>query len=417
VAQQPNSFEVLKNLRKLESDDPAERGRAIVFLSKLQDDPRVRDMLQYSADSDPDARVRQLASRAVQAHPAAQPARDFDPDPSPDLAPPSGSPDAFWAAAAGAPVPAKLSPSGPAALGEIRWDCVFCGTQDITTDACPNCGATREAGRESPVKSIAAERLGPLPSDRHEKPFIFYPHNVNYVRGKTDDLSSQNIGGCMLAGAGVLFVALAALFIFVVLPEWNRSKKLDADGVTVQGVVESRRDEWSEDDNSYFITYRFYASETGRSYQREQSVGANNYRRWTQGTPVEVRYLPSDPSVSELVDDNTEDTGRTVLVVGLIVIGAVLLIVAIVGWDRYLAGGSLEKRGRFLRGEVIQGTLSTDADGDLILRLRYCFKTPDGKVITRTVSRPANDMRGRQAPPPGRSVAVLFLNRHNFEIM
>ncbi|NDJ76173.1 MAG: HEAT repeat domain-containing protein, partial [Chloroflexi bacterium] len=142
----PDSFETLRKLRELQNDDPKVRGRAILFLATMQHDPRVVEMMQYTADYDPDPRVRDLARQKMQ-QPAAAPVIDPVIDPTPVAPEQSAGQQAFWDQAAQQATqqpPAQQPLAPPPQPQRTRqqkqrrfqakntgplWSCKFCGTE------------------------------------------------------------------------------------------------------------------------------------------------------------------------------------------------------------------------------------------------------------------------------------------------
>ena len=386
-----NSFDVLKNMRLLESEDPKERGHAIIFLSKMRDDERIRDVLQYTADTDPDPRVRDLAQRAIHYQPEPQKQQPL--------------------AAANA-MANSVHPIAP-------WNCKYCNTEGNTGDTCPNCGASYGEGRASPIRPLELDQLTTMPEDQDERPFILFPENQAFVAGKTNRLAGQLSSLWVLAlAAGIVIVLL--VMGALAIPNWYDAQELERNGVVTQGSIVDRRSIIDNDggETTWYITYSFYVTETNTAYRSEKQASRSIYNKFPTGSTAEVRYLPSDPDNSRLeADNNTYGNSRSTVIVGvgLIVLLAIGLVIVREVRQRSTA---LARKGQLLRGEVVSCTAKENDDGDLTVKLRYHFFNPDGRELMRLETRSmANDLKDRRLPRPGQAVVVLYLNDKTFRVM
>jgi hypothetical protein len=66
AAQTPSSTDLLRSLRLIRSAAPEDRKRGIALLSKVHDDPRVKQALEHLYQEDPDPGVRDIAWQALQ---------------------------------------------------------------------------------------------------------------------------------------------------------------------------------------------------------------------------------------------------------------------------------------------------------------------------------------------------------------
>jgi hypothetical protein len=66
AAQTPSSTDLLRSLRLIRSAAPEDRKRGIALLSKVHDDPRVKQVLEQLYQNDPDPSVRDIAWQALQ---------------------------------------------------------------------------------------------------------------------------------------------------------------------------------------------------------------------------------------------------------------------------------------------------------------------------------------------------------------
>ncbi len=414
----PDPFEVLRQIRALNHDDPKVRGRAIQFLSHMSGDEKVIDLLALQAEQDPDPRVRQYAAQTVaQMRTAPLPGDPFAPDipaePAPAAPPPTAKPSARRA-----PKPAVAA-----------WSCTFCGTDDITAPNCPNCGAEREAAKGSPIKSLenggitgvpplAGSIKGPRWQWVDDPPFLLVNNNRNFLIGKTKRLAgSRGHGACMLLLA-VLFIGLMLAFVGIALPNWNAMKDLDSSGIEATGIVSARRvivdDEGSD---TYKLTYRYWVPNTEEWYSREVTIKQNTYHRHTEGTEIAIRYLPSDPANSTLAGDSTERESRLMMAILSVVGLVVLAITGLVIMELKNREDKLVSEGRVLRGEVISAESWEDSDDDYNIKIKYRFATPTGKQIIKTVNKCDNSLRKESLPRHGSALAIIYRTDKHFRVL
>ncbi len=119
-------------LNQLQNADPAQRRQAVMALGTIRH-PRARQALRYVYYNDPDGSVRDAA---LQYLPGIRNKLGL---------PPVGNyPNVNGG-------PAHSTAPNPR---QVFWDCVYCGTRDITGAACPNCAAPRPT--EADEKAAAA---------------------------------------------------------------------------------------------------------------------------------------------------------------------------------------------------------------------------------------------------------------------
>lgn len=119
-------------------------------------------------------------------------------------------------------------------------------------------------------------------------------------------------------------------------------------------------------------------------------------------------------------------TGNMLLNASLLTLGVFLFNVFVLGL--YLSGfrlaqkrSQLEKKGDLLWGEVMASSGIQDRDGDLTIRVEYRFQEPSRRrrkrYIEGKVREFRNDLKESALPAPGTPVAILYLNRNNYEIL
>ncbi|NDJ77638.1 MAG: DUF3592 domain-containing protein, partial [Chloroflexi bacterium] len=278
------------------------------------------------------------------------------------------------------------------------------------------CGADRASGIAQPGELGAAAVRPPQPETTGEM-FFFHPKNERFLAGKTKRIAAT-VNGWII---GVLLLVLVVgLFIFfgVGVVGLVNDIKLDQNGVETTGRVIDSEEREGDDSTSYYIEYEFRAVEKDRKVTAEKQVSWSNYSRWREkGSSVRVRYLPSNPSVNELVGDNTVDNNRTVgIIVGFIVL-VVFGLITLAVFNSYLRSRELLRKGTLIKGEVLSCSSHEDSDDDLHITLRFRFFTPAGKEITKTESRMANEFKNTPLARPGNPVTILFLNEKRYRVL
>lgn len=115
-------------LTQLQNPDAAQRKQAVAALGLIRH-PKARQALRFVYFHDPDESVREAALQYL-----------------PGIRAKIGLP--------------AVSTNGPSTgPRHVIWDCVFCGTRDITGPACPNCGASRPTAAD---EKAATDSSAPL---------------------------------------------------------------------------------------------------------------------------------------------------------------------------------------------------------------------------------------------------------------
>ncbi len=79
----------------------------------------------------------------------------------------------------------------------------------------------------------------------------------------------------------------------------------------------------------------------GQSYEQGFRISQRHYELWTKGTPVHIQYLPSEPKLSFLLEDRTEQRMAIGFLVGAGVFFAVAVGMVILTVLAFLALGSV----------------------------------------------------------------------------
>jgi len=349
----PTSKDVLNSLNLLRSEDPADRKRAIAILAPLREDPRVQQVFEHLYENDPDPEIRQLAWRAIN-------------EAGPSIPAPAPAP----------PAPAARAPAAAPRQGRLR----------------------RKA------------------SDSSRGVFLINPANASFLARESQRRRPQRLAGCLWLVLALALLAVAALLVVMVAPDWVDWYRLEQDGVEVDGAVVERR--VADDDyrgERYFLRYSFnvpLAAPDGVQVEGEQAVASRDYAALGEGDAVTVTYLLDDPDVSRIAQDDPRDEERywiTALAVALVALVFVALGMAF-RQRRRLAG-------RLIRGQVVACTGIPDADGDYTVKLRYRFHSPDGKVLVRQATQIRNDMKTTRLPEPGTPVAIYYRSDRSYRLL
>lgn len=106
--------------------------------------------------------------------------------------------------------------------------------------------------------------------------------------------------------------------------QYSIHHRLDTQGVATTGYVVSVEDKYLKGGAiSKRIHYRFVVD--GTTYFDTATAHTNQTSVLTERQPVEIRYVPADPSISEIVDNDSHLDLSIVLFFGLIC-GVALLI-------------------------------------------------------------------------------------------
>jgi hypothetical protein len=341
--------DILRGIQLIRSIDPAERKHGIHILMAVRHDPRVLQVFEYLYEDDPDPSVRREAWHALtQAGPA---------------------------------IP------GPRPVAVAHVDVL------PSPDSAP--GPDQAAGEPSAAPAQPRRTL-----------FLLDPVNAGLVaRESRRNARRKRSGRIPLALAGLLLLVAAVLWALV-LSGWLNWYRLRQNGVSVTGQLtglQARGDR-------YYAEYRFAVGQGSSAAQHtgEQRITREAYERLETDSPVTVTYLPGDPQVSRLDEQNPGDQRRarlTLAAAGLTVLFAAL---ALLGLGQRRQARRARRGGRVLRGELVECSGRLDEDGDFKIRLRYRFRAPDGQVIDGQTSQIRNDLKDSALPAPGGPVAVYY---------
>lgn len=298
------------------------------------------------------------------------------------------------------------------------WTCNFCGATnsvDLRGDACPNCGARRDnrAGAISP-RTFNREAIS------INDIFLLNPAHKDFLLGKTRKLETffGAAGGCIMLFM-IPFVLVGIGVIIFAATEWGKILQISRSSATVRAeVIDQQSGTDSDGDDYYRITYRFFVQD--HAYMNERSVSESEYRKLTTGMRVPIIYARADPSISYLEGENRNSQPLFLTIFSVCWNGFVFLFVgAIVATARI--NRRLEREGVLLKGTVVDANGREDSDNDYIVKLKYAFRTPNGKEIVKQESQTRNDMKKgktrERLPLTGTQVAVLYADDKCFKVM
>jgi hypothetical protein len=224
-----------------------------------------------------------------------------------------------------------------------------------------------------------------------------------------------------------LYVALAAILVSLLAAAWaitqwdaaaRRSVDLNRSAVVAQAQIVSRRfqDRGREALSRWFVTYRFTVQGEGKTYQQELDVDQETYNRLVEGTPILIKYLPTDPAISVLAHDDIAPLDLEVILPALF--GPALLTLLILVWAFWvsLRYTRFERQGQVIKGEV------TACEGKAMpdhyhVTLSYKFRTPADRELTGKITQERDDLKNEELPQKGTPVAVLYVNDKLYRLL
>lgn len=253
-----------------------------------------------------------------------------------------------------------------------------------------------------------AGELPATPAPARRVPFLLDPTNARLVARESREIASRKNGERVLFALAGLVLVLAVVLWILVLPDWVTWYRLRQGGVSVAGQITHLR----ERDQRYYAEYAF---QVGRShitqYTGEQRITQAAYERLEPGAPVTVTYLPGDPHLSRLDEQNPGDQQRGWLTLAATALTLFSISLALLALDQHVQSRRVQREWRVQRGQLIECSGKLDEDGDFKIRLRYRFRTPGGQVIVGKTSQIRNDLKESPLPRPGAPVAVYYCMR------
>lgn len=294
----------------------------------------------------------------------------------------------------------------PTADDPHAWKCAFCGSE-VTADRCPNCGAERN-------DRIAFDDETDVASALDANEFLMKPEHQNFVLGRSKTLSRGTPFRLVFPGCFMLMFVLCGLTFFgFVINETYQSLLISIQGIAAEARYTDRRISSDDDSDTYYVTYEYKVG--GRQFSHQQSVSRTLYDNAEMGGRVQIRYASSNPSIAKIVGTNQVQWFLVVFV--LLWNGIVWLIVGGL-INQYRLEKLLERKGKMLKGKILDVSHSTDSDGDLTLYVKYEFQSPEsGKRLSKHERAQRNDLKHNQMPLFGTPIHILYYNDRNFMLL
>ena len=216
-------------------------------------------------------------------------------------------------------------------------------------------------------------------------PVLINPKNRAYAEGRASYPSSVLVS-FILSLLLIGFFAAGSLFIVQALSSWSRANSLNQSGLTVTArVVNAHISTDNKGFKHYILNYTFAVGGTGaatrsNSYQEEAAVTQATFSSHPVGSAIPVRYLPSDPTVSDIPGQSGE-SGLNILFIGF---GLGFYLIGIgLGWfvvKNWRLENRLKRHGQIVRGYWLSSQVvrAIGANGRTSLRIQYYFVTPGG---------------------------------------
>ncbi len=207
-------------------------------------------------------------------------------------------------------------------------------------------------------------------------------------------MSSFNIPGSPKLFIGVIFLVVGLSFLGVGIVRFNNDRRFANEVRTTQGTVltktiRSERDTDGSRTQHYEATYRFAFKE--RTLEGRDELTRDGWERLTEGGPVEVLYLPMNPSANRLAGSRSWAT--VFVLIGLILtpVGAATLVPAI---RRTRLEARLQQDGVRSKGvvtELREGPLRINGVPQWLLQ--YAFEDFQGRRHVKTFDLPEEEAR------------------------
>ena len=196
---------------------------------------------------------------------------------------------------------------------------------------------------------------------------------------------------------GLFLLLFGSAFAFAGYYSLKTEQEYEANGRTATGTILGKRIEerWENDSSTenrsrtkrihYYINYEFSPPETGTT-ESESSVSYKTYDEAEQGKPIEIQYLPSDPS-NNRVAKNPE------YVVAIVFIGiGSLVILAASFLLRFEFGARATNRRLMEEGMSAEAIIQSVEPGNVSIndvaqwRIGYSFRDMRGQEVSGMTS-------------------------------
>jgi hypothetical protein len=276
-------------------------------------------------------------------------------------------------------------------------------------------------GPVAPSAAAAASAPQPAPPPRNgaqQEPFLINPANIRLLAAHARAQTPHRGGLAFFLAA--LLLALAGVAAGWALPGWIEQIRLDRSGLTAAGEIIRLYTQADGDSTHYYASYRFpveQASGEPLIVRTEHRLTESAYNGLSDGSAIEVTYLPGEPDQVRLAGIETpDDVLRRWLIVAAAGLGGAAILLLLVGLVR--RGRAPRIKGRILWGEVVRAVGELDARGRFTVRLRYQFRMPQSKkMIVKQISRPRSDLDPEDIPGPGTPVVVYYRSETDHRLL
>lgn len=141
--------------------------------------------------------------------------------------------------------------------------------------------------------------------------------SANFSCLKPKPRQPDSVGKILLA-MGAIWVAMSLVFVFMGARLIARERVFESESATVEGAVGSKRmEETNGIDREtkrpivtriYFLTMKFPVSEE-REMEVENAVSRERWESLQEGAPIQVQYLPREPTQCRMAGDSEKLTG------------------------------------------------------------------------------------------------------------
>lgn len=119
-----------------------------------------------------------------------------------------------------------------------------------------------------------------------------------------------------------ILIPFLAYGIFYLYQQYSIHQRLDNDGVEMTGYVVSLEDKYLRSGLTVTqIQYRFEVD--GVTYYDKATAHTDATRLLIPHRPIQVRYVPDDPTVSEIVGNDTSINWPLVALLGIILLASI----------------------------------------------------------------------------------------------
>lgn len=262
----------------------------------------------------------------------------------------------------------------------------------------------------------------------HEPVLFDASHRAVAAGEQPDTIPGEDEAVRVLIGLIVLTLLLIGLGIWpalVVFDHYREDWQLAQAGQTVDARITSG----CRLDNRYQVTYAFHhplPNGEPHTYTRTAFVDAARFEALEARREAAIRFLPTDPTVSRLVD---EVPGRwfNVLQFGMLIYAVFALFgmpaIVVAGWRELQGERRLARGGQLLPGAIVAAHCTRDYDGTITLKVHYRFTPPviggteRSQQEVRMISKDNwTDLRSSELNPDT-PVLVWYLDEHTYKVL